>query len=60
MSSLWKDLLFLHGHLLHKEDLDWQPNSTTTPAQEDKETTPVKHAVLACCAHVWPRIMSPH
>jgi hypothetical protein len=60
MNSLWKDLLFLHGHLLHKEDLDWQPDASANPAQGGKEVAPNKHTVLACCAHVWPRIMSPH
>ena len=31
MNSLWKDLLFLHGHLVRKEDLDWQPDAPAPP-----------------------------
>ena len=59
MNSLWKDLLFLHGHLLHKEDLDWRPDASAKPAQDGKDPTPARHTVLACCAHVWPRIAGP-
>jgi hypothetical protein len=59
MNSLWKDLLFLHGHLLHKEDLDWHPDTPAEQAQKGEDAAKAKHAVLACCAHVWPRIMSP-
>ncbi|WP_426687421.1 hypothetical protein [Rhodanobacter ginsengiterrae] len=59
MNSLWKDLLFLHGHLLHKEDLDWQPDAPAKPVQEGKNVTLAKPTVLACCAHVWPRIAGP-
>lgn len=32
MNSLWKDLLFLHGHLLHQQDLEW--SAETAPAQD--------------------------
>jgi hypothetical protein len=59
MSSLWKDLLFLHGHLVHKEDLDWHPEAPTEPTQNSANVGKTKRAILACCAHVWPRIMSP-
>jgi hypothetical protein len=48
MSSLWKDLLFLHGHLLHEQDLQW--HADIAPAQEATRTTmpapesaPAKH-----------------
>jgi len=65
MSSIWKDLLFLHGHLLHKDDLEWRAE---TPAADTADTEAVeapvsrdaKAAELACCAAVWPRIVAPH
>ncbi|WP_426701239.1 hypothetical protein ACPPVV_18015 [Rhodanobacter sp. Col0626] len=60
MTSLWKDLLFLHGHLVHKEDLDWradiQANQASQSPRKDDKT---KRAIVACCAHVWPRIVGP-
>ncbi|EIM00767.1 hypothetical protein LRK24_02515 [Rhodanobacter denitrificans] len=64
MHSLWKDLLFLHGHLLHKDDLDWHPEPEPAPDPASDATgsghaaKTARHA-LACCASVWPRIMSP-
>ncbi|UJJ56928.1 hypothetical protein [Rhodanobacter denitrificans] len=66
MHSLWKDLLFLHGHLLHKDDLDWRPEPEPAPGPTDGAAGPgagpaartVRH-VLACCASAWPRIMAP-
>lgn len=65
MSSIWKDLLFLHGHLLHKDDLEWRAETanTETPDDEAAEATTTrdaKAATLACCAAVWPRIVAPH
>jgi hypothetical protein len=63
MHSLWKDLLFLHGHLLHKDDLDWRPEPEPAPGSSDDSAgadPAVKTSrVLACCASVWPRIMAP-
>jgi hypothetical protein len=59
MNSLWKDLLFLHGHLLRKEDLNWQPDAPTKEAQAKNAAKTAKRSVLVCCAHVWPRIMGP-
>ena len=59
MNSLWKDLLFLHGHLVRKEDLDWQPDAPANPPQDGKQVTLAKRTVMACCAHVWPRMASP-
>ncbi|HJW06309.1 MAG TPA: hypothetical protein VJ527_07415 [Rhodanobacter sp.] len=65
MHSLWKDLLFLHGHLLHKDDLDWRPEPEPAPdpadgaAGNDASPTARTKRVLACCASVWPRIMAP-
>jgi len=64
MNSLWKDLLFLHGHLLHRDDLDWRPEPEPTPspandtAGSGDAAKAARHA-LACCAGVWPRIMAP-
>ena len=66
MSSIWKDLLFLHGHLLHKDDLEWREETAAaeTPDAEAAEAPTArdrkKAAALACCAVVWPRIMAPH
>jgi hypothetical protein len=59
MNSLWKDLLFLHGHVLHTKSLDWQPDATTKPAGSKDVAKTTHRAMLACCAHVWPRIMGP-
>ena len=68
MSSIWKDLLFLHGHLLHKDDLEWRAE-TAAPETPDAEAAGTaeaptardrKAAAMACCAIVWPRIMAPH
>jgi len=56
MNSLWKDLLFLHGHLAHKEDLHWRPDTHVKQAQ-DKGTANPKRTILACCVSVWPRIV---
>ncbi len=45
MNSLWKDLLFLHGHLVRKEDLVWR--SDTAPGQHTTDlTTPLPQAML--------------
>ena len=68
MSSIWKDLLFLHGHLLHKDDLEWRAETAgpETPDAEAAGTAEAptardrKAAAMACCAIVWPRIMAPH
>jgi len=58
MSSLWKDLLLLHGHLLHKENPAWRPDPP--PAQTPgKPTRKAKRAAVTCCAAAWPRIMGP-
>ncbi|MBQ4855013.1 hypothetical protein IMW82_10055 [Rhodanobacter sp. B2A1Ga4] len=63
MHSLWKDMLFLHGHLLHKDDLDWRPEPEPTPGPASSTGTRnvarTARRALACCASVWPRIMSP-
>ncbi|MEY2150225.1 MAG: hypothetical protein EPN68_16290 [Rhodanobacter sp.] len=58
MFSLWKDLLFLHGHMLRKENLDWRPDAPSAQ-QPDKHGRKARRAAAACCATVWPRIMGP-
>lgn len=46
MNSIWKDLLFLHGHLVRKEDLAWR--SDTAPEQQPTEAaTPLPQATPA-------------
>lgn len=58
MISLWKDLLFLHGHMLRKENLEWRPDVQPTQAS-DKHNRKTKRTAVACSATVWPRIMGP-
>jgi hypothetical protein len=60
MNSIWKDLLFLHGHLVRKEDLVWH-SDTRTEAERDKDIAKKKASVVAvkCCAAVWPRLAGP-
>ena len=40
MSSIWKDLLFLQGYLVRKEDLVWR--SDTAPEPNKSEAKPVQ------------------
>ena len=60
MNSLWKDLLFLHGHLVHKEDLAWRAD---THAEADREKNDSRKKtgsmMLKCCVAVWPRLVGP-
>lgn len=58
MNSIWKDLLFLHGHLVRKEDLAWRADSQPSP-ERGKVVAKARKAVLACCAAVWPRLAGP-
>lgn len=60
MPSIWKDLLFLQGHLVHREDLDWQPEPAA-PAEPAPRKKPgrIRRTIVMCCSHAWPRIMSP-
>jgi hypothetical protein len=53
MPSLWTDLLFLHGHLLHK-DLAWL--SDTQPTTTDAHTA----AVAPTAAALAPRAPQDH
>lgn len=58
MSSLWKDLLFLHGHLLRREDMDWHPDAAperdVAPAKPSSPPAPRRSSPsrdeAACCA----------
>ena len=34
MSSIWKDLLFLHGHLVRQQDLEWRVDATAERSEE--------------------------
>lgn len=60
MNSIWKDLLFLHGHLVRKEDLVWR-SDTRAGAEQDKNAAKKKASVIVakCCAAVWPRLAGP-
>ena len=62
MSSLWKDLLFLHGHLT-QASLIW--SDVDTAADRDAATTkkPTPHAqtctAVCCMVAGLPRIAAP-
>jgi hypothetical protein len=69
MSSLWKDLLCLHGHLVRKEDLLWcdqtTPESTTaTPVagtHVDEAGAAARNGARPSKnrASHWPRLAAP-
>lgn len=62
MRSLWKDLLFLHGHMAHANliwsELDTSPDHDTASAQKP---SPSAQACTAACGIVaaLPRIAAP-
>jgi len=64
MSSLWKDLLFLHGHLTHV-DLAWRPDARSEADRHKaivKRKSRARKARLiasACCMPTWPRLAGP-
>ena len=60
MISLWKDMLFLHGHLVRKEDLPWRAD-IRTEADRDKNESRKKTSSIAlkCCVAIWPRLAGP-
>ncbi|KQX97674.1 hypothetical protein ASD22_10635 [Rhodanobacter sp. Root480] len=63
MSSLWKDLLFLHGHLTHAQ-LIWSDVEETTNQDAATTNKPRPDALkcgVACCAvtTALPRIAAP-
>lgn len=59
MNSIWKDLLFLHGHLVHKEDLTWSAEVRTEADRDKTRASKVRSAVVKCCMSVWPRLAAP-
>ncbi|MFC5436599.1 hypothetical protein ACFPME_08520 [Rhodanobacter umsongensis] len=59
MNSIWKDLLFLHGHLVHKEDLTWSAEADTEADRDKARASQVQAAVVKCCMSVWPRLVGP-
>ena len=60
MSSIWKDLLFLHGHLVRKDDLSWRADTRTGTGQDKSVAGKNIHPlVLKCCAAIWPRLARP-
>ena len=58
MNSLWKNLLFLHGHISHT-DLAWRPDTHTEPDRRKGATSKLKAIVPMCCASIWPRLVGP-
>jgi hypothetical protein len=60
MNSIWKDLLFLHGHLVRKEDLVWRSD---TCSRTDRDSNAIKtkpsSIALKCCVAIWPRLAGP-
>jgi hypothetical protein len=60
MNSIWKDLLFLHGYLVRKEDLIWREEVHTEPQRTEKAgNRKLKSATVQCCMAVWPRLSAP-
>jgi len=60
MNSLWKDLLFLHGHLVRKEDLAWRSDAHTEADRGSSDARKkVNSVVVQCCAAIWPRLAGP-
>jgi hypothetical protein len=60
MKSLWKDLLFLHGHVPHK-NLPWRTDTAAQPDGDKSLRVIGKPTVVVPmrCALAWPRIMRP-
>jgi len=60
MNSLWKDLLFLHGHLVRKEDLAWRSDTHAGADRNSGDTRKkASSVVVRCCAMIWPRLAGP-
>jgi hypothetical protein len=55
MNSIWTSLLFLHGHVTHK-DLAWRADTRNRRVKR-KPLIEKHHSVLARCAAVWPRLI---
>ena len=65
MSSLWKDLLFLHGHLT-PTDLAWRPDARSDAdgrkaiVRRKSRTRKARLIASACCMPAsWPRLAGP-
>lgn len=63
MSSIWKDLLFLHDHLTNI-DPSWRPDpqddASERKAIADKAAARKAKSIAAmCCASTWPRLVRP-
>ena len=48
MTSIWKDLLFLHGHLVNRDDLIW--SSEAAPKPDERDALPALSAATAARA----------
>ena len=60
MNSLWKDLLFLHGHLVRKEDLAWRSDTCIGTGRDNNAGRKKPSSiVLNCCVAIWPRLAGP-
>ncbi len=60
MNSIWKDLLFLHGHLVRKEDLVWHADTRTEANRDNSDARKKTSSVaLKCCVAMWPRLAGP-
>jgi len=58
MSSLWTNLLFLHGHITHT-DLAWRPDTRTETDRRKTVIRKPKSIARMCCASIWPRLVGP-
>ncbi|OOG49590.1 hypothetical protein B0E50_05625 [Rhodanobacter sp. C01] len=58
MSSLWTNLLFLHGHIAHA-DLPWRSDTCTETGRRKPTPRKPKSIVRMCCVAVWPRLVGP-
>jgi hypothetical protein len=60
MNPLWKNLLYLHGHITHAE-LAWKPDShvPTNPPRADIAISRPRSLVRSACALAWPRLIAP-
>ncbi|MEP7185285.1 MAG: hypothetical protein ABI767_05540 [Rhodanobacter sp.] len=64
MSSIWTDLLFLHGHLVRKEDLAWhhekcpEGDSSKTAVKADSSDAPLAASPERRKLR-WPHLSAP-
>jgi hypothetical protein len=59
MNPIWKDLLFLHGHVVRKEDLIWSAETRTPAQRAEADARKLKSATVRCCMAAWPRLVAP-